>query len=130
MKKDNDQARRGAELFPEMYDRLVQSYSTLARETKGEVAPVGVAWKIAYESIPKIELHQRDHSHAAPSGAYLTALVFYSTFYGEKPTGMPGKLTVQTSKKGKVQTTEINLDPKTRKALEAVASKTCRKFSL
>jgi hypothetical protein len=130
MKKDNNQARRGMALFPEMYPRLVQAYSTLARETEGTVAPVGMAWKLAYESIPDIELHQPDHSHAAPNGAYLTALVFYSTFFSEKPTGMPGKLTVQAKKKGKMQVTEIKLDAATHSALETAAWNACRQFHL
>jgi hypothetical protein len=129
MKKDSDEARRGAELFPEMYERLVASYSTLARKTSGDVAPVGIAWKLAYESIPDVELHGPDHSHSSSTGAYLTALVFYSTIYGEQPEHMPGKLTVPAKKKGKPPT-QINLDAKMREALEAAAWKACREFSL
>lgn len=124
MKKDSEDARRGAELFPEMHDRLVAAYSKLARETGGEVAPVGIAWKLACESIPGIELHAADHSHAAPAGAYLTALVFYSALYGEPPSGMPGKLKVPARKKGQ-PSPQIDLDPQTRKALEAAAWKAC-----
>jgi len=129
MKKDSDESRCGAALFPRMHERLIESYSKLARETAGEIAPVGVAWKVAYEFIPDVQLHAPDHSHASPTGAYLTALVFYSTIYGEQPDGMPGKLTAPAKKKGK-SPTEINLDAKMRHALEATAWKACREFSL
>lgn len=130
MKKNSKQAKRGMALFPEMHERLVKSYSTLARETKGQVAPVGIAWKLAYESVPDIELHQSDHSHAAPAGAYLTALVFYSTLYNDQPIGMPGKLTLQARKKGKLEITEIDLNTQNRKMLEAAAWKACSEFKL
>ena len=128
MKKDRDEARRSLELYPDMQDRLTKSYANLAHETKGEVAPVGVAWQLAYESIPNIMLHAADHSHASETGAYLAALVFYSTIYGEAPTGMPEKLEVESRKKGKTVTTEITINSKTRKALEAVAWKACQEF--
>ena len=129
MKKESAEAQRGAKLFPEMHDRLVEAYSRLARKTSGEVAPVGIAWKQAYESIPGVGLHGPDHSHPSSTGAYLTALVFYSTIYGEPPQDMPGKLTVPARKKGKPPT-KIDLDSETRKALEAAAWKACREFSL
>jgi hypothetical protein len=125
MKKDSDEARRGAAELPEMHDRLVAAYSRLARETDGTVAPVGIAWKLAYESIPGVELHAADHSHAAPTGAYLTALVFYSALYGEPPRGMPGKLKVPARENGQ-SSPQIDLDPKTRQALESAAWKACR----
>jgi len=57
MKKDSAEARRSLKLFSKMTDRLAKSYTQLARKTQGDVAPVGVAWKMAYESIPDIKLH-------------------------------------------------------------------------
>ena len=129
MKKDSDEARHSLKLFPEMNARLATSYAKLAHKTGGEVAPVGVAWKMAYESIPDIKLHAPDHSHANETGAYLTALVFYATIYGEAPDGMPGKLKVKSRKKGKMSVTEIQIDSKTRKALEAIAWKACQKHT-
>ena len=130
MKKDSDEARRSLKLFPEMNDRLAKSYTQLARKTKGGVAPVGVAWKMVYESIPDIKLHAPDHSHANQTGAYLTALVFYATIYSEAPIGMPGRLEVKSRKKGKMTTMEIKIDIKTRKALEVIAWKACQEFTL
>lgn len=120
MKKDNDYARRGAALFPEMYERLVESYSRLASETDGDIAPVGLAWKLAYKAKPHLELHAPDHSHAAPAGAYLTALVLYSSLYDAEPEKMPRNLTVKSAK--------FRLDSKIQKTLEAAARKACQTF--
>ncbi|MCF7849239.1 MAG: hypothetical protein K9M45_10330 [Kiritimatiellales bacterium] len=130
MNGDSDEAKRGVALLPEMLGRLTASYSKLARSTKSEVAPVGIAWKQAYDAVPGIELHRSDNSHPSETGAYLTALVFYATIYGEKPDGMPGTITVSTKRKGKTQETVIEVDNKTRQALEQIAWKTCREFNL
>jgi hypothetical protein len=123
MKKDNEQARRGLELFPEMLDRIVASYTQLAKETDGEIAPVGVAWKLAYDSMPDLALHRSDNSHASEVGAYLTALVFYACLFDEAPSNMPAKLSVQRMHKGKEQVSVIDVDDETRSALEVAASK-------
>jgi hypothetical protein len=129
MKKDNEVSRRGLALFNEMNERLVESYSRLAKETGGEVAPVGTAWKLAYESVPGLQLHGPDHSHAAPAGAYLTALVFYASLFDEDPKNMPRKMTIETLKKGKPHSEEIRIDSKTRKALEAATKDAMRTVS-
>jgi hypothetical protein len=128
MKQDSEEARRGKALLPEMNDRLTAAYTRLAKATGGEVAPVGVAWKLAYESDPGLNLHAGDHSHPAPAGAYLTALVFYTSLFGEDPVDMPGKITVQAKKKGKLQPLEIEIDSATRQVLEAAAQQACREF--
>ncbi len=43
---------------------------------------------------------------------------------------MPGRLEVKSRKKGKMTTTEIKIDPQTRKALEVIAWKACQEFTL
>lgn len=130
MKKESKEARRCLKLFPEMNDRLAKAYAKLARETGGDVAPVGLAWQMAYESVPEIELHAPDHSHANETGAYLTALVFYATIYGEAPVRMPSKLRLKSRKKGKMESTEIRINSKTRKSLEILAWRACQEFML
>jgi hypothetical protein len=130
MEEDNAEGRRGKELFPEMLDRLVESYSRLARETGGDIAPVGLAWKRAYDFIPEVQLHGKDHSHAAPAGAYLTALVFYAELYGEAPSDMPDTVNVHVIRRGKERNYDISIDPETRKAFEGIAWKACQEFSL
>lgn len=129
MKTDSEEARQGAALLPEMHDRLVESYTRLATETDGTIAPVGIAWKLAYEANPALKLHSGDQSHAAPQGAYLTALVFYASLYGNELDNMPSELTVKTRKKGKMQDLEIKLDTKTQNVLTAAAREACRPYS-
>ena len=130
MKDGSADAKRGKALLPEMHDRLVESYTKLAKETDGYIAPVGIAWKLAYETDPGLELHAGDHSHPSPTGAYLTALVFYASLFGEDPLDMPGTMTVQAKKKGKLQPLKIKLDLETRKTLAAAALKACKENKL
>ena len=125
MKQDNAKARRGAALFPEMLERLTQSYTRLANETDGKIAPVGIAWNMAYQAKPDLKLHAADHSHPSAQGAYLTALVFYASLFEETPEDMPDRLTVQVRKKRKLQPLEIHLDSETRKTLETAAQQAC-----
>ncbi|MDF7823284.1 hypothetical protein P4B35_04615 [Pontiellaceae bacterium B12227] len=127
MKGDSEEAKKGAALLPVMYEQLIQSYTRLADETNGDIAPVGIAWKLAYEATPSLKLHAGDQSHPAAQGAYLTALVFYAALFEEPPQDMPEKLTVQARKKGKLQPVEIQLDSETRILLEAAAQKACGK---
>jgi len=115
----------GANLFPEMHDRLVEAYSQLAKETGGDVAPVGVAWNLSYESMPDLQLHADDHSHAQEHGAYLTALVLFSTLFDEDPVNMPRKLVIQNDQ---TRSYEIRFDSKIRRHLEATAQKACKEY--
>lgn len=129
MKTDSEDARQGAALLPVMHERLVESYTRLADETGGAIAPVGVAWKLAYDETPSLKLHAGDQSHASPQGAYLTALVFYATLYGNELENMPCELTVKARKKGKMQELEIRIDPATQKVLIAATQKACQAYS-
>jgi len=129
MQGDSDEAKRGAALLPQMLDRLTLSYSRLARLTESKVAPVGIAWKKAYETIPGIKLHRADNSHPSAVGAYLTALVFYSTIFDEPPVDMPGSITVEEKRKDKTKKIVISVEDKTRRILERIAWETVKEFS-
>jgi hypothetical protein len=74
---------------PQMQEKLNETYGSLAEELKAEVAPVGVAWRLAREANPKMKLHAGDGSHASPHGAYLAACVFYASLIGKSPEGLP-----------------------------------------
>ncbi|VGO23053.1 SGNH/GDSL hydrolase family protein [Pontiella sulfatireligans] len=126
MQGDSEEARKGIALLPQMHERLVESYTRLANETEGRIAPVGIAWKLAYESNPDLQLHSADHSHPTTTGAYLTSLVFYSTLFDEEASDMPGELTVEMRKKDKIKFIKIKLDAQTRKTLEAAAKAACK----
>lgn len=79
--------------FPEMQAGLARVYTALAQEIGARVAPVGLAWEAALAADPSLALHTEDKSHPTSLGSYLAACVFYATFFGESPVGLPAKLT-------------------------------------
>lgn len=68
------------------------AYFGVAEELGAEVAPVGVAWRIALNGTNPPALHAQDKSHASPVGTYLAACVFYMTLLDESPVGTPSVL--------------------------------------
>ena len=82
--------------FPEMQAGLARVYIALAQEIGARVAPVGLAWEAVLAADPSLALHTEDQSHPTPLGSYLAACVFYATFFGESPVGLPAKLTTAT----------------------------------
>lgn len=78
--------------FPEMQAGLARVYAEIAREIGARVAPVGLAWEAAFAANPSLVLHTEDKSHPTPLGSYLAACVFYATFFGASPVGLPAKL--------------------------------------
>jgi hypothetical protein len=74
---------------PEMYAVVKQAYTGLAQELKGMIAPAGTAWAAALKANPSLVLHVADLSHPTPAGTYLNACVFYETFFGKSPEGLP-----------------------------------------
>jgi hypothetical protein len=129
MKEDSDSARRGMKLFPEMHERLVESYNRLADAAGGEIAPVGEAWKLSYEAMPDVRLHDAKNSHSAIEGAYLTALVLFATLFDEEPAGMPAQIDLVYMKKGEEKTADIRLSPEVLKGLETAATKAWRQYA-
>jgi len=87
--------------YPDMHNRNSRTYMSMGRELKAVVAPVGYAWKTAYDENPKRPLYARDNSHSAPMGAYLSACVFYSTIYNKSAVGLPAKVVLSGSGKKK-----------------------------
>jgi hypothetical protein len=74
---------------PEMQGLLDQAYSGIAKEVAAVVAPAGLAWQAALKVKPDLSLHISDLSHPTPAGSYLNACVFYETFFGRSPEGLP-----------------------------------------
>jgi hypothetical protein len=78
------------------YDRLgwismqqiADAHRDLARETRVEVAPVGLAWELARKERPSIELFAADREHPNPYGMYLATCVMYATIFGKDPAGL------------------------------------------
>jgi hypothetical protein len=77
---------------PEMQAGLDQAYSGIAKEIAALVAPAGLAWERALRTKPDLSLHIADLSHPTPAGSYLNACVFYETFFGKSPEGLPRTL--------------------------------------
>ena len=106
--------------FPKMHERNSTTYMTVARKLKAAVAPVGYAWKAAYDANPKLPLYAKDNSHPARMGTYLAALVFYSTIYDKSPVGLPAKVIL--SRKGNHRTV-LGIPPADAKKLQPIAWK-------
>ena len=106
------------EKYPDMHQRNSKTYMDLGRELKAAVAPVGYAWKMAYDANPNWPLYAKDNSHPSRMGTYLTACVFYSTIYNKPPTGLPAKVTI--SKSGQHRTV-LGIPPADAKKLQVIA---------
>ncbi|MCF7849452.1 MAG: hypothetical protein K9M45_11435 [Kiritimatiellales bacterium] len=76
----------------EQQDLVTAKYLELQKQLGCELAPVGVAWKKALETVPGLRLHDDDNRHANPFGTYLAALVFYKAVLGKDPVGLPNKI--------------------------------------
>ena len=72
--------------FAAMQQRLVDGYTTAARELRLQIAPVGLAWAEALRRRPQLELWADDGRHPSREGSYLAACVFYATLTGRSPT--------------------------------------------
>ena len=74
---------------------LADAYSRIAIELDAVLAPVGLAWEKAQALDIELNLHHIDDRHANPSGAYLTACVFYAVFFNVSPEGLPATLQIE-----------------------------------
>jgi hypothetical protein len=74
--------------FSGMTDRLRSSYKLMADENEALLAPVGMAWKKAWETDATIDLWSSDNSHPSVAGSYLAACVFYTTLFKKTPVGL------------------------------------------
>jgi hypothetical protein len=69
----------------ERQDELSDAYTSIGRELRAVVVPVGVAWQNVLRENPQIVLHDKDGSHPNPAGTYLAACVFYATLFNASP---------------------------------------------
>jgi hypothetical protein len=71
---------------------LNYAYTSIARQLRSLLAPVGIVWQqVRYEN-PKLSLYIEDKSHPQGPGSYLAACVFYATIYNESPLGLPNQI--------------------------------------
>ena len=75
---------------PEMMGKNDTGYTSAGNDLDALVIPVGLAFQMAYEERPEIELHKHfDGSHPTLLGTYLAAATVYATLYEESAVGNP-----------------------------------------
>lgn len=106
---------------PEMQDKLTEAYINLGKKIGARVAPVGTAWANALKSDPGLVLYEEDKSHPTPTGTYLAACVFYSTFLDNSPIGLTGNIYVNPD-------ITLNLPEDNANFLQSIVWKTVQEF--
>lgn len=71
-----------------MQDSMTSACTEIAIELSAVLALAGEAWRTAVTWDPALVLWDPDNYHPALNGSYLTACVFYATFYNESPVGI------------------------------------------
>ena len=72
---------------PEMIDELSSAYISAGNRNKVMVFPAGLAFELAQDEIPEIDLYTPDKRHPSKAGTYLMAAVIYSSIYNVSPIG-------------------------------------------
>ncbi|MCU0705702.1 MAG: prepilin-type N-terminal cleavage/methylation domain-containing protein [Fimbriiglobus sp.] len=75
----------------------IDSYLLIAKQTKAEVAPCGIAFERAKQTIPGWNPYADPGGHPTLAGTYLAACTFFAVVYDRDPTGLPHSV---TTKKG------------------------------
>lgn len=68
-----------------MDDLLQERYMMMADLNEALVSPVSAVWRNVRELHPDIQLYASDGSHPSPTGSYLAAMCFYTTFFRKSP---------------------------------------------
>ncbi len=89
--------------------RIFELHVSIAAQQPACVPPIGQAWDLAAARWPVLALHDSDGNHANAAGAYLAALVLYTTLTGLPPGALP-------------VLANANVDETTQRRLQAVAS--------
>ena len=73
--------------YTTMQAQLHRSYSAMAHQNSGLLAPVGEAWALTRQLHPDIELYGPDGMHPSQEGTYLSACVFYMVLFNKDVIG-------------------------------------------
>lgn len=73
---------------PEMTAMLDAAYSEVGRQIDAPVVPVGKAFELAGQKLPRLALRTNDGKHPTLAGTYLAACVFYAVLNEESPQGL------------------------------------------
>lgn len=66
-------------------DQILAAHREVAASLDVEVAPVGLAWRIARALRPDLDMYARDREHPSAAGCYLALMVIESTISGHPP---------------------------------------------
>jgi hypothetical protein len=69
--------------------RIYDLHVSIAQRQAACVAPIGQAWDLAFARHPSLTLHAPDGNHSAPAGAFLAALVIFTTLTNASPLEVP-----------------------------------------
>jgi hypothetical protein len=86
-RRAGDRQNRPDDTYEAMQRRVIDGYTSVARELGARVAPVGVIWQEALRQRPALPLWARDGMHPSRLGSYLVACVLYAALYGDSPLG-------------------------------------------
>jgi len=68
-----------------MFRRIDEVFRETVVRTRARLAPVGFAFKRAFDEYPDISLHRADGSHPTWSGSFLAACVIFGVLTGQNP---------------------------------------------
>ena len=86
---DGDPKVFPGDTYENMQERSRDSHTRLASELDAKLAPVGIAWRWAYQQRPDLPLWAADRYHPSLHGSYLAACVFYTLLYEHSARGNP-----------------------------------------
>ena len=73
----------------------IQSYSLATNDVGGMLLPVALGWLEAWERNASVQLYA-DGLHPSAAGAYLSALIIYSSLLTQTPAGQPATLRLRS----------------------------------
>ena len=73
---------------PNLIEKIKLAYYDAGRKSNSKVAPVGIAYEMAYNERPKIKLHHPDGTHPGLLGTYLGSYVVFSMITNSSPVGL------------------------------------------
>ncbi len=74
------------------FDRVRDSYALAAQDVAGIFLPAGEAWRMAWETDPRLPLYGGDSFHPSAMGTYLAALTIVGRLANRSVEGLPGSL--------------------------------------
>ena len=70
---------------PENQQKMIDTYTKLAKETGSLLAPIGIVWRDIQNKYPDIDLYYKDGEHASPYGDLLISSLMVKTISGLNP---------------------------------------------